>query len=186
MERYRNFVRTLAEIGENRTFLNSDEEHAVEVLVQLFHLSQNEVRIFAKSLCEHVGNRLEYIIAISEFIERGGNLYILLNGYKEDLAKESSLFKRLAYYKSKGFPVYVKKTNAHPYRTNDPEKKEVHFTIGDKKSYRIETDIEKRTAECNFNNPALATVTADFFDGLFNSEEAGEIDLIKLFDDGDK
>lgn len=186
MEQYRNFVKSLAESGENRTFLNSDEDHAVEVLVQLFRLANEDVRIFASSLCEHVGNRQEYIVAISEFIERGGRLFILLNGYKEELSKESSLFKRLAYYKSKGCPVFVRKTNAHPYRTSDPDRNEVHFTIGDKKSYRIETNTEKRTAECNFNSPTIATVTADFFDKLFNDDRAEEIDLIKLFDDGNK
>ena len=83
-------------------------------------------------------------------------------------------------------PVFVKSTPSKPYRTSDPDKKEVHFTLGDNKAYRIETDIEKRTAECNFNNPELATETVDFFDHLFNRDDAKEIDLLKLFNDGDK
>lgn len=58
--------------------------------------------------------------------------------------------------------------------------------MADEKSYRIETDIEKRTAECNFNNPNLAKGITTFFDGLFSREDAKEIDLIKLFEDGDK
>lgn len=182
-KKYKDFVHLMAKIGENRTFLNSDEDHALDVLVQLFQLSQKTVRIFAGSLCQHVGNKLEYVIAISEFIERGGELRILLNSYNEELAKSSNLYKRLAYYKSQGKPVFVKTTNSRPYRTGDPEKKEVHFTIGDEKAYRIETDIEKRTAECNFNNPELAKTTSDFFDMLFLREDAKEINLLKLFGD---
>ena len=172
--------------NEDRMFLNSDEDHALDVLVQLFQLSEKQIRIFAGCLCKHVGNKPEYVVALSEFIERGGTLYILLNAYDEECAKTSNLYKRLAYYKSLKKPIIIKKTSAKPYLTGDPAKKEVHFTVGDKKAYRIETDVNKRTAECNFNNPRIATNTADFFDNLFNKEDSIEIDLIKLFEDGNK
>lgn len=183
---YKLFVESQARSGENRTFLNSDEDHALDVLVQLFQLAQNKVRIFAGSLCHHVGNKAEYVIALSEFIERGGTLHILLNAFNEEYARSSNLYKRLAYYKSQGKPVVVKTTKARPYRTDDPEKKQVHFTIGDEKAYRIETDIDKRTAECNFNNPTLAKETAEFFDNIFTREDANEINLLNLFGYGDK
>ena len=185
-KKYKDFVTSLASSGENRAFLNSDEDHALDVLVQLFQISQKTVRIFAGSLCQHVGNKSEYVIAVSEFIERGGELRILLNNFNEEQAKSSNLYKRLAYYKSQGKPVTVKSTTSRPYRTEDPEKKEVHFTIGDEKAYRIETDIEKRTAECNFNNPELAKTTADFFDMLFDKENTKEINLLKHFGDDNK
>lgn len=180
---YRDFVSLLAKNEENRVFLNSDEEHALDVLVQLFKISNKHIRIFAGCLCKHVGNMSEYIIALSEFIERNGVLDILLNAYDENSAKTSNLYKRLAYYKAMGKPINVKKTSVHPYLNGDPDKKEVHFTIGDSKSYRIETDVEARTAECNFNNPPVAKVTEDFFDKLFNSDESTIIDIVKLFED---
>ncbi len=183
---YKEFVKALSVSGENRTFLNSDEDHALEVLVRIFQTAQNEVRIFAGCLCHHVGNKQEYIIALSEFLERGGSLKILLNNYDVALAKDSSLYKRLAYYKEKGYPLELKETSAHPFLTGDPDKKEVHFTVADNKAYRIETDIEKRTAECNFNSPDLAKGITSFFDQLFSREDAREIDLMKIFGNGDK
>lgn len=184
---YKEFVNSISKSGENRTFLNSDEEHALDVLIQLFQQARHTVRIFAGCLCKHVGNRSEYVVAISEFIEREGtSLYILLNDFDEEFAKSSNLFKRLAYYKTLGKSIYIKSTTSRPYRIEDPQKKEVHFTVGDENAYRIETDIEKRTAECNFNNPALAKETATFFDSLFNRWDAKEINLLKLFDDGNK
>lgn len=183
---YKDFVKALSSSGENKTFLNCDEEHALEVLVKIFQTAQKEVRIFAGCLCHHVGNKQEYIIALSEFLERGGSLKILLNKYDEKEAKTSGLFKRLAYYKEKKYPIVIKESKAHPYFTGDPDKKEIHFTVADEKSYRIETDIENRTAECNFNNPNLAKGITVFFDGLFVREDAKEIDLINLFENGDK
>lgn len=181
---YQDFIHSLAESRENRTFLNSDEEHALDVLIEIFHLSKSKLRIFAGCLCHHVGNNPEYVVAISEYIERGGELYILLNNFDETTAKDSNLYKRLAYYKTKKNPIYIKRTSVHPYIEDDPEKKEVHFTIGDDNVYRIETDIEKRTAECNLNNPEIAKKMAEFFDELFSAPEAQEIDVVTLVDNG--
>ena len=64
IEEYRDFVRYLAETKDTRIFLNSDEDHALEVLVQLFKTAQNNIRIFAGRLYEHVGNKPEYIEAL--------------------------------------------------------------------------------------------------------------------------
>ena len=185
-DKYKDFIALIAKSGENRTFLNSDEHHALAVLVQLFQIAQHEIRIFAGGLCKHVGNQPEYIVALSEFIERGGTLHILLNNFDVNCARTSNLYKRLAYYKSKDYPIVIKRTNLKPYRTEDPGKKEVHFTIGDECAYRIETDIDKRTAECNFANPILAEQTAVFFDSLFERSDSVEIDITKLFDNDNK
>lgn len=186
MDKYKKFVTDLASNNINRIFLNSDEEHALAVLVQLFQKAKHEVRIFAGSLCHHVGNKQDYIVALSEFLERGGSLHILLNRYDEISAKTSNLYKRLAYYKAKNMPIVIKTTTARPYLTEDPDKKEVHFTIGDDSAYRLETDIEQRTAECNFSNPVIAKQIASFFDGIFDQPDSTEIDLVKLFNDDNK
>lgn len=183
---YKNFVHSLAMNGEDRIFLNSDEDKAIIVLVQLIQNTQQELRIFAGNLCNHIGDNTDYIIAISEFVERGGVVKILLNNYDSTCAKNSNLFKRLAYYIAQGKNILVKETNAKPYRTSDIEKKEIHFTVGDHMAYRIETDIEKRTAECNFNSPQVAKGIADFFDVLFDAEESQDIDIMGLFYDADR
>lgn len=186
IEQYRNYVKHLAANEEPRTFLNEDEDHALEVLIQLFSISKQEVRIFAGCLCKHVGDKDEYVIAISDFIERGGRLKILLNAYDEECVRNSNLYRRLYYYKTIGKEIIVKTTEAHPYLTKDKDKNEVHFTIGDNKSYRIETDVNNRTAECNFNNPQLAVLLVKFFDNIFNDKKSKEVNLENIFNDGNK
>lgn len=176
VEEYRNFVASLAAgDGVNRVFLNSDEDKALIVLVELFKSAKTVVRIFAGNLCQHVGNQRDYIEALSDFIERGGEVKILLNKFDREAALQSDLYKRLAYYMAEQKPVYVKQTTARPYYTNDESKKEVHFTIADSKGFRIETDTEKRTARCNFNNPEEAEGVIKFFDEEFEKEYAKEI-----------
>lgn len=186
MDKYRKFVLELAQNKVDRVFLNSDEEHALTVLVNMFNIATDTIRIFAGCLCEHVGNQQEYIQALSNFVERGGRIRILLNNYKEDLICASNLYKRLAYYISEGKDIQIKRTNAHPFLTKDPDKKEIHFTVIDKTGYRIETDIKERKAECNFNSPLMAKGIADFFDNLFAKEESVSINLNDLFNDGAK
>ncbi|MCQ2337694.1 MAG: hypothetical protein MJ001_02040 [Paludibacteraceae bacterium] len=177
---YMEFIHKLALSGDNRIFLNTDEDHALNVLVEIFQISQKIVRIFAGNLCQHVGNKEEYVNAISDFIERGGEVKVLLNNYNENTAKESDLFKRLAYFVNQNKPIVVKRTKAKPYRANDPKKSEVHFTVGDDKAYRMEYDIEKRAAECSFNNPVVASSLAEFFDEQFD-KRAETINITELF-----
>jgi len=187
---YRQFVVSLAHgdngNGINRTFLNSDEDKALVVLVELFRSAKQVIRIFAANLCNHVGSKDEYIEALSDFIEAGGEVRILLNNYQEGQISQSKLFKRLAFYQSTGSNVVVKQTPVKPYYTGDESKKEVHFTIADNKGFRIETDVEKRTARCNFNNPEEAASTAQFFDEVFYGVNSEVVDLLSVFNYGNK
>ncbi len=179
MEEYRKFIADLVARNDSRSFLNSDEDHAREVLVQLFQNAKSVVRIFAGSLCSSVPSSEEYVTALSDFIDRGGQIRVILNAFNEEQAKTSNLFKRLAYYSATGRPITIKRSTIKPYLANDREQKEVHFTVGDENSYRIETDIEKRTANCSFNNPTLSKIYVQFFEEIF--KEADLVDLVDLF-----
>lgn len=181
MMTYKEYVSFLAQNKIDKNFINSDQEHALEVFVNLFKNAQSIARIFAGCLTSKVSNDSNYIVAISDFIERGGEVKILLNKFDDSTAKKSNLIKRLSFYKSQGKPILIKKTEAKPYYASDPEKKEIHFTVIDNKSYRIETDVVERTADCNFNNEPLAKSIATFFDTVFDDPDSVEIDLESLF-----
>lgn len=167
MKTYIEYISLLSHNKVNKDFSNSDEDHAIEVLVKIFEQSKDHIRIFAKSLCNNnVSNNPKYIAALSDFIERGGQVEIAVNSYIEDNIRQSNLFKRLAYYLTQGKQIKIYRSNAKPYLLSDPDRKEVHFTIGDDISYRLETDIEKRTAICNFNSPERAQILIDFFEKI--------------------
>jgi hypothetical protein len=186
VEEYRNFVASLAKgEGVNRVFMNSDEDKALIVLVELFKSAKTIVRIFAANLCQHVGNQKDYIEALSDFIERGGEVRILINDYNRNHILQSDLYKRLAYYVSEKKPVFIRETTVKPYYANDESKKEVHFTIADSKGFRIETDTDKRTARCNFNSPEEADGVIKFFDEVFE-KSAQDINLTELFGYGNQ
>ena len=180
MKTYIEYISQLSYNKVDKDFANSDEQHAIEVLVKIFEQSKDVVRIFARSLCNNaVSNSPKYIVALSDFIERGGKVEIAVNSYNEEDVKQSNLFKRLYYYITDGKQVKIYKTDAKPYLTNDPEKKEVHFTIGDDIAYRLETDIERRTAVGNFNSPERAKSLIDFFEKI--KESAQVVNLQDVF-----
>ena len=179
--KYKEFVQMLSDNSDTRVFLNKGEKHALVVLERIFRRSSKTVRIFAGNLCRTVGKEADYIAALSDFIDRGGRVRILLNDFDENLAKESDLYKRLAYFKHLGKDIIVKTTKAKPYQEGDPDQKEIHFTVGDEIAYRIETDIKQRSAQCCMNGIDTANMTVEFFDGLFDSEESKEVDLLTMF-----
>lgn len=181
MEKYREYVRQLADTKTNKMFINSDDEHAIEVFINLFRNAQKELRIFAACLCNPVTNDPGYIKEISNFIDRDGKLFILLNDFKKEKALEQNIMRRLAYYQSIGMPIHIKATEAKPYFESDPQRKEIHFTIADNSGYRIETDIEKRTAKVNFNDEYLAQSYSDFFDKIFKDPQSKELNLASIF-----
>lgn len=181
LSEYKTFVHYQSSIQGGKDFLNSDEDKMKTVYLEMLNNAKSEFRIFAGTLACTVTNSSEYIETLSDYIERGGWLHILLNNYDEDAVLQSQLFKRLAYYKSQGHDIVVKKSVDHPFIMTTEGRKNVHFALGDKISYRLETDIEKRTAICNMNNPEKAAKFVDFFDKLFMKPENTDIDLVKLF-----
>lgn len=176
---YSNFVSELAKNRENRIFLNSDEEHGLIVYVNLLKSAKKQIRIFAGRLCEHIGNKPEFVEAISEFIENNGQVSILLNNYDEKIMINSPLFKRLAYYMSEKKKIRVKKTEVTVSLGNNGQ---VHFAIADDVAYRLETDVVERTAQCNFNDSIIATKLVSAFEQIFNSDKyCHDIPLMNLF-----
>ena len=181
MSEYQAFVHHLAVNRINQRFLNSDEEKMRSVFVELFNGSNSNVRIFAGNLCNGSVETPLYIEALSDFIERKGSLQILLNNYDPEAAKASNLFKRLAYYISEGYSISIKQTSAKPYLTAPNKGKQyVHFSTGDNQSYRLETDLENRTAICNMNDPTFTGKLVDLFDKIFNDGASAEINFNDL------
>jgi hypothetical protein len=183
LDKYRAFVKDLSDNECDKVFLNSSPEHAVIVVAQIFRQSKDTVRIFAHNLIRTIGEKYDYILALSEFIERGGAVRILLNGFDADLARNSSLYRRFNYFATCKKDIQIKTTNVHPYLAEDKDQKEIHFTIGDRKAFRIETNTKEVLAECNMNGTKVATQFADFFDDLFNDEEkTANVNLLTFLD----
>ena len=178
MNTYKSFVHNLAENQIDKVFLNSDNNKMLSVFQEMFEYANFEFRIFAGDLCNETTGSKEYIESISNFIEKKGKLYILLNNFHQEKSVTHNLYKRLAYYQSLGENhIYIKTTKNQVLYKGEV----AHLAIGDHRSYRIETDIEKRTAICNMSSPEYSEKLVSIFDDLFNDEDNLIVDLVRIF-----
>lgn len=179
-QEYIAYIQMLAKGNVDRIYMNSGDEHALIVLIELFKKAANSIRIFAGSLCGSLGDDIQYIYAISNFIDKGGNVKILVTEYNEDKAYNSPLYRQLAFFKDLGKSVEIKHTDFRIRSNNSEDTTDKHFTVADSQSYRIETNIEDRTARGNFNDSETAQKLEDMFDEMFSSNKSRQIDLSQL------
>ena len=178
---YSDYLYSLREKRINRMFLNSDSEKRKSVYRELLQCADKNLRFFAGNLCDDITNSDDFVEGISDFIEKNGNLEILLNKYDESVIKESNLYKRLAFYAARNYNVTVKSTpvtvNIHLNGKDTP----AHFAVADFYAFRLEVDIKKRTAICNMNDEKFSQMLIKTFDKISSDSQTVEIDLVKLF-----
>lgn len=186
LQEYRALVHRLAKNQVDVVFHNSDEDHALIVLTELFEHAKKRVRIFAGALVGSLGSQTEYIFQLVQFIRRGGHVQILLNDFDAERAKGSALYFYLYILQKK--PEYQRqvevKQTSQEITMSTPDHDEdvpVHFTIGDDKAYRLEVDIENRESRCNFNSSgSMLQRMIAIFDETFAGETSTSIDLSTL------
>ena len=142
----------------NEDFFNTSDEHAQIVLTAMMHYAKKEVNIYCGNLCTDVSNNPDYLNEIKSFVDdRNGSIKIILCDYKEDL-KKKPIYEQFKDHNK----VVFKKTNSRLIYNRKP----VHFTIVDQLAYRLETDIKKKIARGNFNDPQAAASLHNYFEAL--------------------
>lgn len=170
MENYRKAVTYYAEREENYVLHNEGDAHALVIFSTMFKYSKNKIRIVAKDMAnEEVVNTKEYIEAMNLFLERSeAELQIILSDFKEsvnDIPAERNFFKFLVRSEAyKDNRVHVKISKEKTFKLNG---KPAHFCTSDGHAYRMEHDIDKRKAWCNFGSPETTSKMDELFDKAF-------------------
>ena len=178
---YSDYISTLRKQCKNRIFMNSDSEKRKTVYRELLQSANSNLRFFAGNLCDEITNSEAFVEEISDFIEKNGALEIILNQYNEDLIKASNLYKRLAFYSAQNCAVSVKRTSMSVNISIHDQDTPAHFAVADHQAFRLEVDIEKRTAICNMNDEIFAQKLVDIFEKISSNSQTHIIDLVKLF-----
>lgn len=166
---YFNYIETLARDNKNTVFLNSSAEHASYVMSRIFKYSVNHVKIFAGNLSGRVSNDYEYIINLNRFLTNGGRLSVLLQEYNE--TSPPSIF---ILFKKHKWNINIAKSGLKYYTDQEEE---IHFTVGDERMYRLETDVNEFIASGNFNDPEMATMFSTYFDNAMKNINTSIITL---------
>lgn len=168
---YEEEIFSLAKNKTNKLFYNSSAEHASIVHRALAMYAQNEICVFSSSMCSEVSNNDEYCSLIKEFLIKSRNnaIRIILTDYINDFCSQN------IYSILKQFPSQVSvKSYSGVVKYNG---KDAHFTVVDNIAFRLETDIEKRMAFGNFNDPSKASALMEVFNRIFNSENVQEVSI---------
>jgi len=174
MNDYRNYINELADKNSPESFVNSGPEHAAVVISTIFAHANNYVFLFSGDLNGAVCNDAEYQKQLGEFLLREGNLKVLVQKYNSE--NEPKIYNLLRFYKNLNLNVEVK---YHPFEVISPTtEKEIHFTVGDDKMYRIENDVEKYLAYGSFNDNDQAIKLKDLFEDIFEDEQSELIHLL--------
>lgn len=187
MQRYREAVSYLAKNKVNNLLHNAGNEHALIIFENIFKNAVQEICIVAKDLNnEEVVLKPSYLSGLSEFLDKNDvKLKVLVSEFDSDTisSEEDSFFRRV--FNSKAYKegrVEIKNSNGMGFRNSAYGNSVLHFCVADGIMFRLETDIERRKAICNFGDQVFTSELRKAFNMGFDNERSTIIDLNQLFD----
>lgn len=181
IEEYRQAIEFLASHKQNFDIHNEGNDYAKVVLSNIFKNARHSVRIAANTLRNVVVDSQEYQDALCSFLSRDNALLqIIVSNLPENVSEQSNnnLYRRLhldpAYSQGR---IHIRIAGRNLFRIGE---KPANFCVADGIMYRLENDIEKRTALCNFGNAERALKLESIFDKGFNIL-GSDVDLNNLF-----
>ncbi|MDR1055668.1 MAG: hypothetical protein LBL90_07585 [Prevotellaceae bacterium] len=170
---YKEKIEGLAKNKTDEVFYNSSEEHAQVVVNAIAKNAEHEIKILCCNMCSKISNNEDYLKSVKGFLSgnKDRKIQILFTKYSDEFPQKpiAGVFKEYADQ------VEIKKWDSAEKITLKGEP--VNFTVSDDRAYRMETDIEKRLAFGNFNNPEGAKNLSSVFDELFNSTFTHQINI---------
>lgn len=168
---YNESVSFSADNNLNNVLYNEGDNHAIVIFSNIFRTSKQEILLYAKNIFSdknEVTTSSNYINSLIGFLgNEDVKLKILLTEYNPE--KDNNLLREnIIKYKDK---ITIRINNKQSIKR---ESKPIHFCIGDNRMYRLEYDIKKRKAICNFNDVTSCTKFTSFFNQLFLSSSAQE------------
>jgi phosphatidylserine/phosphatidylglycerophosphate/cardiolipin synthase-like enzyme len=168
--RYENKVKSLANTKSNELHYNSGADHASIVMESIFDTASEEIKIFAgnfnEEVCQKPGER--YIQSLKRYLLKGVKIKVLLND-SGSIGQKNLVLSLLKRYSSNDFykdNISVKTTNKTVSRDDF---KNIHFTVGDNRMYRLEYDTQSFLAEFSFNREEKSKSLSLEFDTIFNN-----------------
>lgn len=165
---YESYIKNLAKEDKDEVFFNSSDSHALIVLKQIVQSVNTELKIYCGNLCTNVSNDKGYLDALKDFLnKKGAKLKVLFADFSEEFYGKP-IYNLFINHREK-----IELRSVLPNHIITKDGMPVHFTIGDLKMYRLETDIKNKKAIGNFNDVGSTGVLCKIFNRYFKdySEE---------------
>jgi hypothetical protein len=165
LEEYSQSVNLLADKELNLEFNNKDQHHAAFVMAAIFRTSKQSIKIFTGSFSGEISNNPVYLKYLSDAIVSSNlKVEVIFENRPNESSKCLKLLKDLRA-NGKDVSIFSLPTD---YKTKVLDKqfggRLGHFTVGDDRMFRYETDKDKFAAYCNFDDKAIVTTLNRNFD----------------------
>lgn len=170
LEEYKEAVRYFASSHKNYNIKNEGDNCARVVFANLFLNAKKRIRMVANTLRNAVVDSQEYQDGLDSFLARkDAKLEILIHHLPETAREDvvSNIYRRLS--RNPAFQEGRVEIKIAGHDCFFLAKKPINFCVADGLMYRLEDDIEKRTAICNFGDKRRAEELEAAFDRVFAS-----------------
>lgn len=181
LDEYRLAVEFFASRHRDFDIKNEGNDCARVVLTNLFLNARHRIRMVAHTLRNEVVDANEYQDSLDSFLARKDARLQVVIHHLPEIAKEvisSNLYRRLrfnpAYEEGR---IEIKVAGRDRFFIGD---KPVNFCVADGMMYRLENDIDRRIAICNFGNKKRAEELESVFDHGYESIKE-TVNLKELF-----
>ena len=165
-ETYKEVVEYLSKKNLNHSFYAITPKESIIVFREIFMSSNEEIQLVSNKLSSDICNDKRYLNALQTFLDKeNSKLEVFVYSYEN----ENPIYDFLHNYEEK---VFIRTSSKGAKFTLD--KKIINFCIGDGKAYRLETDVECRHSECNFNDSKTCDFLKEQFYSIFSNNEFSE------------
>ena len=181
LEEYRQAVEYLAEQKKDFDIHNEGNDCAKVIFANIFKNAKSNVRIVANTLRNEVVDSQEYQDALDLFLSReGAELKIIINHLPTNANEDSAnnIYRRLQRHPSYlAGRIQIREAGRDLFHLGS---KPANFCVADGIMSRIESDVEKRNALCNFGKKDRAVKLEEIFNQGFSSIQ-NTVDLNYIF-----
>ena len=181
LEEYRQAVEYLAKEKMDFDIHNEGNDCAKVIFANIFVNAKQTVRIVANTLRNEVVDSPDYQDALDSFLSNEkAELKIIINHLPENAKEDSvnNIYRRLHRHPSYlAGRIQIREAGRDMFHIGD---KPANFCVADGTMSRIERDVVKRNALCNFGNKDRAVKLEEIFDRGFSSIQ-NVVDLNQLF-----
>jgi hypothetical protein len=165
---YAKAVSVLAENRDSTVFSNSGPGHATIVLSNIFRFATDHIRMFAGDL-NGIVSKGDYLIRLHEYLSNNNRFSLILEKELDnEYIKNNKALSLIYHHKKNNNKITVWYINNKEAIKSVIGDKVFHFCVADNEKYRFETDTEKYTAVCSFNDSHKARRLIEIFNSLKN------------------
>jgi len=166
---YEKVVSLLATSKSTRQFTNAGKDYATIVMKNIFKTSESSILLFAGGLKGDVSQG-EYLAELENYLQKKSSyLTVLLEkappedtDYQRNY-RAISLIKKYRALNKNRFKIKVISQEKLDWLKNKYNGKVFHFTVGDYRMYRFETEMDNYEAIACFNDPKSSSILSERF-----------------------